>query len=214
MRPNLLSFRPKQAGVVLLIALIALVVLTLAGIGLVRSVDTGNVIAGNLAFRQATLQTADHGIEAAFIALPAIALATNTNIANQYRATRLDVAVSGATRTVNWFTDIDWASIPCRDNTNSVVASCAGDYKIKYFIDRLCICPGTLSAVTINGTCTVAVTDKLNQCMTDIGTGKTGSKGAFGAQFSSASAVYYRVTVQVTGPRNTTSYVQTIMSIG
>jgi Tfp pilus assembly protein PilX len=40
-----------QQGVVLLMALIMLVALTLAGIALVRSVDTTNLIAGNLAFK-------------------------------------------------------------------------------------------------------------------------------------------------------------------
>ncbi|MEJ7807583.1 MAG: hypothetical protein WKG03_16870, partial [Telluria sp.] len=70
-------FRPpaaplRQRGVVLLMALIALVALTLAGLAMVRSVDTGNVIAGNMAFRQAAMQQVDVGIEAAFIALPGI----------------------------------------------------------------------------------------------------------------------------------------------
>ena len=38
----------RQRGITLIIALIALVALTMAGIALVRSVDTGNVIAGRI----------------------------------------------------------------------------------------------------------------------------------------------------------------------
>jgi Tfp pilus assembly protein PilX len=56
----------KQRGVVLLIALIMLVAMTLAGIGMMRSVDTGSVIAGNLAFKQATLNASDTGTSGGF----------------------------------------------------------------------------------------------------------------------------------------------------
>lgn len=78
----------KQRGVVLLIALIALVALTLAGIALVRSVDTGNVIAGNLAFKQAALQVSDTGTEAALTALTTITTTSlDADIPGQYFAT-------------------------------------------------------------------------------------------------------------------------------
>jgi Tfp pilus assembly protein PilX len=42
----------SQRGVVLLVALIILVALTLAGVALIRSVDTANIIAGNLSFHR------------------------------------------------------------------------------------------------------------------------------------------------------------------
>jgi len=67
----------SQRGVVLLIALIILVAMTLAGIGMMRSVDTGSVIAGNLAFRQATLHASDGGTSAAFNALMSVANSGN-----------------------------------------------------------------------------------------------------------------------------------------
>ena len=43
----------RQRGVVLFIALIAMVVLSLAGVALIRSVDTTGSVAGNIAFREA-----------------------------------------------------------------------------------------------------------------------------------------------------------------
>jgi Tfp pilus assembly protein PilX len=58
---------------VLLIALIILVAMTLAGIGMMRSVDTGSLIAGNLAFKQATLNASDASTSAAFNALASVA---------------------------------------------------------------------------------------------------------------------------------------------
>jgi len=55
----------KQRGVVLFFTLIALVVMSLAAVALIRSVDTSTMIAGNLAFRQAGGSSTDTGIEAA-----------------------------------------------------------------------------------------------------------------------------------------------------
>jgi type IV pilus assembly protein PilX len=55
----------KQRGVVLFFTLIALVVMSLAAVALIRSVDTSNMIAGNLAFKQAGASSTDTGMEAA-----------------------------------------------------------------------------------------------------------------------------------------------------
>lgn len=65
----------RQRGVVLLIALIVLVAMMLAGIGMMRSIDTTTMIAGNVAYRQATLQAGDSGFITAYNTL--LAVATN-----------------------------------------------------------------------------------------------------------------------------------------
>jgi Tfp pilus assembly protein PilX len=52
-----------QRGVVLFVALIAMVILALAGVALVRSVDTSAGVAGNLAFRQASYPGVNEAIE-------------------------------------------------------------------------------------------------------------------------------------------------------
>lgn len=62
----------RQRGVVLLITLIILVAMMLAGIGMMRSIDTTTMIAGNVAFRQATLQAGDSGLTTAYNALLAV----------------------------------------------------------------------------------------------------------------------------------------------
>lgn len=66
-----------QRGVVLLITLIILVAMTLAGIGMMRSVDTGSIVAGNMAFRQATASAGDAGPNAGFTALMDVANSGN-----------------------------------------------------------------------------------------------------------------------------------------
>lgn len=55
----------RQRGVVLFVALIAMVVLSLAGVALMRSVDTGMGVAGNLAFRHGTIAPVNEAIEEA-----------------------------------------------------------------------------------------------------------------------------------------------------
>ena len=67
----------SQRGVVLLIALIILVAMTLAGIGMMRSVDTGTLITGNLAFKQSTMNASDAGTSEGFNALATVANSSN-----------------------------------------------------------------------------------------------------------------------------------------
>ena len=55
----------RQRGASLFIALVTLAILSLAGIALVRSVDTSNLIAGNFTFKEATVHAGDIGIETA-----------------------------------------------------------------------------------------------------------------------------------------------------
>lgn len=199
------AMRIRERGVVLMVALIALVALTLAGVALMRSVDTGNLIAGNMAFRQAALQASDIGVEAAFIALPNIVRdSKSVNIPNQYFALRQNTtpplsdkySIKGVPLTINW------ANVPCRDNSNAVLTCSSQDYKVKYVIDRLCTGGNPI------------VTNYQANCSVEIGSGASGSKGAFTPIFSSVDAVFYRVTVEVTGPRNTKTYTQAIFTSG
>ena len=89
----------RQHGVVMFISLIILVAMTLAGIALMRSVDTGTIIAGNLAFRQNTTYVGDIGVEAAraWLTLPATTAVTLWNDAtgNAYAIGRVVESVPG-----------------------------------------------------------------------------------------------------------------------
>lgn len=59
----------RERGVVLFIALIAMVVLSLAGVALIRAVDTTGSVAGNIAFREASIPAVNLAIEKAVDAL-------------------------------------------------------------------------------------------------------------------------------------------------
>lgn len=189
-----------QKGVVLFIALIVLVAMTMAGIALVRSVDTANVIAGNLAFKQGTLQAADLGVEAAVTALPNIVATTLDADAQTasywYFATRRTTDAAGVPTTqavgaAGAATPINWNNVP------PVGASVAGN-SVQVVIDRLCRGPAP-------------VTDLQGQCFADASLGG-GTKKAGGIVFTGTTTMYYRVTARVSGPRNTVSMVQAIVS--
>ena len=67
----------RQDGAVLVVAIIVMVVMMLASIALVRSVDTGNLIAGNLAFQRSATHSADAAVEAAIAWLESCNTGTN-----------------------------------------------------------------------------------------------------------------------------------------
>lgn len=182
-----------QRGVVLFIALIALVAMTLAAIGLVRSHETGSMIAGNVAFKESTIQNADTAIEAAITAMVGfLPTSQEQDIPNQYFATLQPSNALGVPTTINW------ANVPCRDASGATI-SCTnnGIYRMQYVVDRLC--QGALP-----------ITDQEASCVTD-GATSPGSRKPGAPSFSGKGYVYYRITTRTQGPRNTTSLVQAVV---
>src|SRR5258708_34780905 len=81
--------RGRQRGYMLMLVLVALVAMMISGVALVRSMDTSQLVAGNLASRSSTMHSADLGIQQAvnFLQTNAISGALNTDAsANGYYA--------------------------------------------------------------------------------------------------------------------------------
>jgi Tfp pilus assembly protein PilX len=180
----------KQQGVSLIIALIALVAMTLAGLALIRAVDTSNVISGNLAFRQATLHATDIGVETALATLGTI---VTTSLDANYPSGCASGAcnyypIKQAVNAVGIPTAIDWSLVP--------VTTVDASYAVQYVIDRMCDGP-------------TPVTDITAKCMHTTAS-SVGSKKAGAVSFTSAQQVYYRATIRAVGPRNTVSIVQVL----
>lgn len=184
--------RGRQGGVALFIALIALIAMSMAGLALMRAVDTANVISGNLAFQQAALQATDEGVEAAVTTLATI---TGSALDSNY-------PTGSSTGGFKYYPTIQSANslgIPTVINWNNVTSTTVnGKYKVKYVIDRLCDGP-------------TPVTDIAGKCYVDQPLGG-GTKKVGSSVFSGSQKVYYRVTVRVEGPRNTVSIVQAILA--
>ena len=79
--------RSRQRGIALFVALIGMVLLSLAGIALVRSVDTTSSVATNIAFRQASVGPVSNAIENAVYNMfkAPVALRIGQNVHNPAR---------------------------------------------------------------------------------------------------------------------------------
>lgn len=187
-----------QSGLVLFLALIALVAMSLAAVALIRSVDTNAQIAGNLAFKQSATIAADSGIEAAITWIvnnPTI-LESNS-AANGYYAKSdgSGLADSIVTKPVNW---VDGYSGKATGyGIGSDFKDQAGN-TIRFIIQRMCSDTG-------------APTEE--KCLFGVGESNTSSSTVKPAPEQGANLVgslspTYRVTARVTGPKNTVSYVQ------
>ncbi|MDO9421639.1 MAG: hypothetical protein Q7T66_15200 [Herminiimonas sp.] len=192
--------RSRQSGVVLIIALIVLVAMTLAGIALMRSVDTNNLIAGNLAFQQAATRSGDAGVEAAIAFLAGASAATleADSSGNGYAANGSAASHSPAAGQ-SW--DAYWAATLAarKFDLNNGAADEAGN-KISYVIDRMC---NNAGGKTSGGSCIAS----------PVVTAATGNNENQEIQLNAPSVVYYRITVRIVGPRNTVSYVQAMASM-
>lgn len=189
--------RRFQQGVVLFIALIVLVAMSLAGIALLRSVDTGTIIAGNLAFRQNAVHVADLGIEAArsYLSASGSTLLDGDQTGDAYYATwqeNLDLLGNDPGK-------VDFVWTTGKAVTAAPYAPPKG-YAIRYVIHRLC----ETSGPTADANCIKFVGDPSTSAA-------GGTKGAatYGSYaISIPTNTLFRITVRVVGPRNTLSYVQ------
>jgi Tfp pilus assembly protein PilX len=188
---------PKsQRGVVLLIALVVLVALTLAATTLVRSVDTTNLIAGNLAFHESAVLSGERGTEFGFINwLSAHSLKGDTalytnNAPVGYLAARQDPDPG-----VSW--DTFW-NTTLKNFAFTEAAKDAAGNTVSYVIHRLCDAEGAPEMAT----CYKAKAGE---------DGSSHSTG--GVPLATSTQVFYRITTRIAGPRNTVAYIQTIIAL-
>lgn len=198
----------RQGGLALLVSLIVLVAMSLAGIALVRSVDTATMIAGNLAFRQGATTSGDAGIETARTWLLANgASLENDSSSNGYYATSQDnLDLTGNATRTNTDDDVDWTGAGVGASTPKCLATDAAGNTVCYIIHRLCNAAGALNSAT----CSTQQTEKGGSSL-----GSTRPMGTYQERSWTevATLAYYRVTVRVAGPRNNVSYIQAFLLI-
>ena len=215
LKSHRMGYAAQERGIVLFTVLIALVIISLSAVALVRSVDTGTVIAGNLTFRQASTQAADGGTEAALawiqgkVAGDLKALYAKSE-ADGYYATWMsgcDLSGNGTpgdlTDNVKWNADIP-DSANCNMKAEEVPqAELPPGYRAYYVINRLCNQEGDPTTVVCENYSNTTATAEAGLSM---------SGGAYAKKVSSGPTRYfYRVTTRVDGPRNTLSIVQTVL---
>lgn len=198
----------RQQGVVLWIALIVLVAMTLAGIALVRSVDTSNMIAGNMAFKQGVTLSADSGAEVALNWLTPLQASDTVNTdqpnSGYYANSQADLDLTSSLNDSS-LAVVDWDHNDCQGLTFSVcikpsAAVTVGSNSVSYIIHRLCRQSGSYNDAS-NSCVTYQNKSSVSKGRDSIVTGDI--------RFEPLPTPYYRITSRVLGPRNTTSFVQT-----
>lgn len=180
----------SQQGVVLFVALIVLVVMALAGLGMLRQMGGSNAIAGNVAFKENATSTADVGTEEArnWLLTQVGGTLNNDVPANGYRST--------------WAggfdpTQYDWS----QSGTTLLESPTSSGNQVRYIIHRLCEFAG------------LDPNDPSQRC-SDFPqtTGASHGGGSYGGGGGQLPPIpFYRITTRVDGPRNTTSYTQVLM---
>lgn len=182
-----------QRGMVLLIVLVVLALLLLAGAGAMRAVDSGNVIAGNFAFQQAAMQSADRALTDALNTLPTTVESGggNNDAANRYFSTRqTTLDARGFPSAINW------DAVVCTDPAGVVITDCAtdsGEYRIQYVVERMCNSAPTLADIN------------------DI-RAKCEYEASAGALSAFSIPLRYRVVMRVRGPRGTEQWFEAMVS--
>ena len=198
--------RTRERGAALLIALVVLVALTMAGIAMMRSVDTATLVAGNVGFRQATINAADQGIQGAYNyiypKMAALSSQSTDDAANGF------TGVTPLGEAPDWYlspSNAGWANaVSCNGGNGPAACSSFGPggtsvdsagNNVTYVIHRLCDASGTVCGQT--------------QANPSTATG--GVDMSSPNFFVPPPSQHYRVTVRVNGPRNSVAYVQTLV---
>lgn len=201
--------RRHQSGIALFVALIVMVALSLAGVALIRSIDTTTAVTGNIAFRQSALLQANWAVEEAIAHVyngdtkldPGSMIDTNDNDTSKYYYATYDPskdstksaqpALPSGIPDVLWTKSGAWpqALTPDANTGNSV----------KYVIQRMCETALPLPSGPTQGQC------ELMQPKQALGT-TTGDEAINVGKFP-----LYRVTVRVDGPNNSLAFVQAMI---
>jgi Tfp pilus assembly protein PilX len=179
----------RQHGVVLFVALIVLIIMTLAGLALLRQMGVGTSIAGNVAFKENATSVADRGTEAARAWLIAnSAITANDSFADGYSS--------------SWVGGVDPIGFDWANKSRLLVDDVAQTGNSTYIIiQRLCATAG------------MSATDPAQSC-SDVLVSSGGSKGGGGYPSVlpvETPAPFYRITTKVEGPRSTVSYTQVLL---
>lgn len=203
---NKLFYSIRQQGVVLFIALVALVVMSLAAVALIRAVDTNTVITGNLSFKQSAVIAADSGIEAAFTWL-------NNQATNNLASLNGDLILTGE----GYFSripdlhqappyvglvNLDSAAelrLPATWNNSVTIPDTGDGNTVNYIVQRMCLRADDPS--TAPDHCVFGDRPQNQNLNPDC-------EYQACAEVGSLPSPMYRVTVRVTGPKNTVSYTQ------
>jgi Tfp pilus assembly protein PilX len=187
--------RSRQRGVILIFALIILLILALGAVALVRSMNTSLTSAGNLAFRRDLVNQGEQAVSTVMNEFknqlaPLSGVTTTSMVTANYSASILPTNAQGVPLALL----NDTTTFPTVGTSANDITGATSDVKIRYVIDRLCV-PGT-------------VTPSISACVQSSGL-PLGGKAYENVAVAAPSATVYRLSVRVSGPRNTQVFLQT-----
>jgi Tfp pilus assembly protein PilX len=184
----------RQRGVVLIFTLIILLILTIGAVALMRSMNTSQFSAGNLAFRRDLTNQGEQAVSNVITefksggALSTTAVTSNNVLASNYSATMLATNAQGIPNVLLSNTAYVAAGFSAAD-----IVGATPDVVIRYVIDRMCTVTGPSNAI---------------QCVQS-SAAPTGGVANGTQAVTPPSATVYRLSVRVTGARSTQVFLQT-----
>ncbi len=198
----------RERGLVLYIALIVMVAMALAAIALIRSTDTGTLVTGNLVLKQAAMSAVDRSVEHAIHALwdPPLHIAdpTRHSLTENYYACVRNAAGTACLDANSPIPDVPAVlaspdAFSAAGLSTGLIVDDDADNKSYFVIERMCL-DGAVGVKPTGNNC------NLSSASMGADPGTQHYEGLI-----RPGNAYYRVTVMVTGPRNTVAYAQAML---
>lgn len=182
--------RHAERGAALFIALIVLVILMLGGIAVMRSVNNALTSAGNLAFRRDLINQGEQAVAKAIASSFPMGAASEGTAHKSLNYSPVALAASSEGIPKVLLKDADFATIG--DAANDLTGA-SSDVKIRYVVERLC---NQANEAASAANCVV-----FEQM-------PVGGSSHMSDNAEPEVQPVYRVTVRVSGPRNTQVFIQ------
>lgn len=194
------SVRRQQSGFIMVITLVCLVLMLIAAVALTRSSTNTLLQAGNFAFKRDLLNQAERGLAKAVYELNSGALlASEVNrrtdqLTANYSATQLESNAQGIPKVLINNSTYTSSGMSLADFTDSTAG-----ITIRTVIDRQCSSSGAFSSTNC-----VSIAEESNAAQS--GTARL-------KRIKADARPTYRITVRITGPRNTQAFQQMIIAL-
>lgn len=175
----------SQHGMTMLVVLVLLSVMLLGGMALAKLTEVGTLASGNTAFREASIQASEVGLNTVYGRVRDELAAEETAQAGWYWTTIQPTDANGIPQ-------VDFDAAP----TVTV-----GSYTVAYVAERMC-----------EGA--VPVTAPLRQCLVKQEPDPHASRDGDDEKLDPPNSRQFRVTVRVTGPKDTRTWVQSLITKG
>ena len=202
-RPHRAVNMRRERGIVVFVALIAVVLMSLAAVALMRSVHSNTMVVGNLAFRKASMAMATAAVEKAlYDMLPPTKTIPDLRVhlaARNYYAFLQPSVIPEARR--QGVPDALWdtAGYPAGAQVITDPNDPSGQTVARYIIERVCL-PASLGLDAAAQFCEM-IPPKQN----------SGTTGNIAVGINVPDIPYYRMTVRVDGPNNSVSFSQAML---